>query len=174
MKRVISLAALSLVLLGAECEYQNPGGPPPPPPPGLAAGLFFEAPVTLLSPGTEFTATIFVVVIEEPLIHAYDVSLDVDPAVVEIVAIDPHPEYDDDGAFFLAPIIDAAKGTATGMADLRHGPPGGPLLARLATLTLRAVAPGVAYLDASANGLASASGEEYSAFVSSKRIEVGP
>jgi len=54
-------------------------------------------------------------------IQAFDLGLQWDPAMLSAIHVLPHPEFDDDGAFFANPDWDPAAGRLERVVDLQHG-----------------------------------------------------
>ncbi len=57
-------------------------------------------------------------------VQAWDFEVQFDPTqVVATGAVDPHPNFDDDGSLLVTPALDLGQGTLGPVVDLRHGPP---------------------------------------------------
>lgn len=54
-------------------------------------------------------------------VQAYELGLQWDPAMLFLVETSPHPEFDDDGAFFTTPSLNMPAGTIEQVVDLQHG-----------------------------------------------------
>jgi len=54
-------------------------------------------------------------------IQAFELGLRWDPAMLSAFAVFPHPEFDDDGAFFTSPDWNCQAGRLDRVVDLRHG-----------------------------------------------------
>ncbi len=71
--------------------------------------------------GTYSLVTVEVLVSSPVPIQAFDLALQWDPEMILAYDAAPHPEFDDDGAFFTSPRLDFSAGTLDRVVDLRHG-----------------------------------------------------
>jgi len=114
--------------------------------------------------GTFSLFTVDVAVTSPKPVQAFELGLQWDPEMVLPVDVAPHPDFDDDGAFFTSPHFDLMAGTLDRVVDLRHGGPGAEGNFRIATLQFLALGhPGSTIIGPTGGGLARADGSEPSA-----------
>ena len=120
----IRLACLALALgglLGAPC---NPGEK--------------KTRVTVVpsasSVGTFSPLTVDILVDSPTPIQAFELGLRWDPKMLSAFFVFPHPEFDDDGAFFTSPYWNHQAGRLDRVVDLRHGGAGAEGSFKVATL----------------------------------------
>lgn len=122
-RRTLSLAVALLAAsqLAPSCGGGGGGGEPTPPP----ATLSLQATTTEISSGSPLVRVdLFVNTVDSDPFQAFDLALTWDPAVVEVVATETKPEFDDDGVLFGGPALpelDETAGTLSRIVDLRHG-----------------------------------------------------
>lgn len=148
--RVAALAGVSLLLLSSECA--DPNAP--------KATLRFEPQSITVPANTFFTLTVVVESDDEP-VRAWELQAATDPAVAGPIGAQPHPEFDDDGAFFLAPDADPAAGTLVRAVDVRHGGAGALGEFRIATLLLVSGDAGMASLSLAGSTLVGDTGQTF-------------
>lgn len=102
------------------------------------------------------------VVVNSPApIYAFELGLQWDPERVYPVNVAPHPDFDDDGAFFTSPQFDLMAGTLDRVVDLRHGGAGANGSFKIATLQFLSLgSPGSTSIRLTSGGLAKADGSE--------------
>jgi hypothetical protein len=84
--------------------------------------------------GTYSLFTVDVLVTSLTPIQAFDLSLQWDPEMLFPTDVAPHPEFDDDGAFFISPRFDFVAGKLDRVVDLRHGGEGTEGRFKIATI----------------------------------------
>jgi hypothetical protein len=103
-------------------------------------------------------------------VQAFDFELSWDPNVVTWAAAFPHAEFDQDGAFFDAPVLETDR--ISGVVDLRHGA-GASGSFRIATFYLWAPLGGKSKVTAKGD-LAGPTGELFNIVVTNVLVIHGP
>ncbi len=165
--RLAALVALVLLSIGARCGGGGGGGTPP-----ASVTAFFEPASITAAAGTPVSVDL-VVRTGGGALQAWEMTIAVDPAVLSPVRADPHPEFDDDGQLFVAPIVDAPAGEIRRVVDLRHGA-GASGEVRIATLEFQAGQPGQTSLTIKSGGAALASGAEFPIITVAGTVTVTP
>ncbi len=146
--RRLALVAASLLTLGVTCEGETP-----------VALLRFEPREITVAPGTLVTLDL-VMDTSGPALQAFEVGIDVDPAVLTPVDVLPHTEFDDDGQLFISPTVDAGSGEIRGVVELRHGA-GATGSVRVASFQFMAGAAGWSEVAVVTSGLAAETGQVF-------------
>lgn len=149
MRRLALLTIASLGLLGSECDPSGGGNP----------GVWLDPPVASVPVGSVLTVDVVVNAAGQP-VQAFDLDVQGAPGLLLLYAVEPHPEFDDDGTLFRPPVLDAGLGTARGAADLRHGAAATGTF-RVMRLRLYAMQAGTAQVALSGAGLATPAGTLY-------------
>jgi len=69
-----------------------------------------------------FSPLVLDILVSSPTpIQAFELGLRWDPEMFSAFAVFPHPEFDDDGAFFTSPSWNHSAGRLDRVVDLRHG-----------------------------------------------------
>lgn len=111
-------AAWAALALGFGCDIEGGGTAPPPPTP--TATLRLETDASSLSPDTLFPVRIYVQSMKP--ISALDLALTWTERALDQREGWVYPEaFDDDGGWFLQPVLDQQAGTLDRLVDLRHG-----------------------------------------------------
>lgn len=160
-RRVLTLAALAAALVGSPC---TPGQAPGPP----TANLYFDPPSAQVAAGSVFTVD--VVVNASAQVQAWEIAMHADPPLALPFQVLPHPQFDDDGALFVAPAFDLPRAAVSRIVDLRHGPAANGTF-RLVTVRWFAATPGTTTLRL-AGGLATGEGTEVEISAATSTIEV--
>ncbi|MBW2394846.1 MAG: hypothetical protein JRG95_11290 [Deltaproteobacteria bacterium] len=166
MKRMILLLLLATLLLpGATCESGSVS-------PGTAVA-WFSPPALSVPPLTAFELELWVTTSDKA--QAYEFSLQYDSSQIFLYDVVPHPDFDDDGQFFVEPQIDFAAGTVSGVVDLCHGNSAGPTGSfQIATLYGWSYADGVSTVALSAGGVATEDGTDLTVTISDSVVTVTP
>lgn len=146
MRRLALLVLAGLGLLGSECDSSGGGTP----------GIWLDPPVASVPVGSVLTVDVVVNAAGQP-VQAFDLDVESAPGLLLLYAVEPHPEFDDDGTLFRPPGLDVGLGTAQGAADLRHGAAATGTF-RVLRLRLYAVQAGTTQVALSGAGLATPSG----------------
>jgi hypothetical protein len=94
-------------------------------------------------------------------VQAYELGLKWDPAMLFLVEASPHPEFDDDGAFFTIPSLNMSAGTIEQVVDLQRGGEGAEGTFNVATAQFLSLnSPGPTEIGLISGGLADGSGNE--------------
>lgn len=94
-------------------------------------------------------------------VQAYELGLQWDPAKLFLVETWPHSDFDDDGAFFIKPVVKMAAGTVERVVDLRRGGEGADGTFNVATAQFLSLdGPGPTMIGLISGGLADGSGNE--------------
>ncbi|CAG0989128.1 hypothetical protein MYXO_02296 [Myxococcaceae bacterium] len=141
MKRALLLALVCVGLLGSDCQGGAVGTP----------SLWLDPPLASLTEGSVVSVDVLVVTASAS-IQAYDLGVQVSPPILVPFAIEPHPDFDDDGVLFRPPAFDVAGASATGAVDVRHGAAASGTV-RLLRVRLWAAASGVAEVRLSGDGI---------------------
>jgi len=105
--------------------------------------------------------TVEILVTSPTPIQAFELGLQWDPEMLEPVNVAPHPDFDDDGAFFTSPQYDLTAGTLDRLVDLRHGGEGAEGSFNIATVEFLSLgAPGATSIGLTSGGLADGNGNE--------------
>lgn len=151
------LIALAFAMLAPNCGGGG-GGP--------THRIRLDAPDTVTW-WTQFTVD---VVVTSPGVQAWELEVEWQQGIVAAIDVQPHPEFDDDGALFLTPVYDHPNGRLSQVVDLRHGAAASGTF-RVATIRFLALGQtGFTSIDVSAGGLAGPGGEELSAQITSARV----
>ena len=122
-----ALAGLAALHLGPQCGEMPPAEP--------MADLRFDTVSVANLGGGGYIAWMDVLVDTPEEFQAWEMTLTWDADTLDLNDATAHTEFDDDGR--LAVEATAANESAGPFADLRHGPPPGPGLTRVATLLFR-------------------------------------
>jgi hypothetical protein len=108
-------------------------------------------------------------------IQAFELGLHWDPQMLNAVAVFPHSEFSDDGAFFINPHWNHPAGRLERVVDLKHGGTGATGTFKVATLwfTSRG-STGSTSLQPTSGGLADGSGNEPQVTVTPLTITIAP
>jgi hypothetical protein len=94
-------------------------------------------------------------------VQAFEMELQWDPQRLFPTNVLPHPDFDDDGAFFIHPRYDLMAGKLDRVVDLRHGAPGAEGSFRVATVEFLSLGvAGPTTIGVVSGGVASAGGTE--------------
>lgn len=160
-RRIISLGVALVALLQMAPTCAGGGGSSQPPPP---ATLSLQASTTEISSAAPLVRVDLVVnTLDSDPFQAFDLMLDWNPAVVEVVATETSPEFDDDGVLFGSPALpelDGPAGTLSRIVDLRHGESTLSGSLPVAAVWFQKVAPGTSTMRIS-GGLAGPDGEAF-------------
>jgi hypothetical protein len=109
-----------------------------------------------------FSPLVVDVLVSSPTqVQAFDLGLRWDPAMFSAIHVLPHPEFDDDGAFFANPNWDSAAGRLERVVDLRHGGEGAQGSFKVATVWLMSLGTaGSTSIQPTSRGLADRNGVE--------------
>jgi hypothetical protein len=109
-----------------------------------------------------FSPLVVEVLVSSPTpIQAFDLGLRWDPAMLSAIHVLPHPDFDDDGAFFANPDWDPAAGRLERVVDLRHGGEGAGGSFRVATVWfMSGDGAGSTSIEPTSRGLSDAYGAE--------------
>lgn len=106
------------------------------------AALAFRPGTLSLATGETATVDVLVALPSGASLQALELDLAAELPVVAIDAVAPHPDFDDDGAWLVAPTLRFLQGTADDAVDLRHGPSPASGQLGVARVTVRAIQPG--------------------------------
>lgn len=114
----MAVALLAVSQLASTCGGGSSEISPP-------ATLSLQADTTEISSDDPFVRVdLLVNSVDSDAVQAFDLTLRWNPAVVEVIATETTPEFDDDGVFFGSPALpelDGSTGTLSRIVDLRHG-----------------------------------------------------
>jgi hypothetical protein len=160
--RGLAFAALALFVANVACNNQP-----------HQAHLAFDPPAIALGVGNWVDVDV-VVDVDSGSLQAFDLDFQVSPATAAWIAEARLSEFDDDGAWFVAPVSDFLGGTMKQVIDLRHGDTAlrGPV--RLVRLRLVALEPGPASITVSSAGLAGAEGQSFAVTLDALPLDVSP
>jgi hypothetical protein len=154
------LAALASLAMGAPC------GPGPTP----QVQVYVDPPLSTLPHLTWSTVRIMVDAGTRE-IQAMDLDVRVTGGAVWLEDV-WKGQFDDDGGFFLEPVVDSLAGTATDIVDLRHGASPATGTLRLARLRVFALSKGTATIEITKASLATPTGQALTVQTTSGTVEV--
>ena len=115
----------------------------------------------LSSVATYSRFTVDVQVTSPTPVQAFEMGLQWDPQMLLPMNVVPHPDFDDDGAFFVNPRFDLLGGRLDRVVDLRHGGAGAEGSFKIATVEFLSLgATGPATIAVTSGGMAGADGIE--------------
>ncbi|MCG8588429.1 MAG: hypothetical protein MJE66_03990 [Proteobacteria bacterium] len=127
--RALVLAGVAGLLLGTDC---GGGGP---------RVSIWLAPFELaLAPGDVAGVQVFMRTNGTPL-QAYELEVNVDPALLTTLQVLPHADFDDNGALLVDPVFGVGTGSTSRIVDVRRGAAASGEF-RIATLVVAAQGPG--------------------------------
>lgn len=123
-----------------------------------------------------FSPLVVEILVSSPTpIQAFDLGLRWDPEMLSAFAVFPHPEFDDDGAFFTSPSWNHPAGRLDRVVDLRHGGEGAEGDFKVATLWFMSKdSTGSTSIEPTSRGLADGDGNEPSVSFAPVTITIEP